>query len=83
MSEPTPIFAVVLAGGKGTRMKSNKAKVLHTLCGAPMVNYAIEAIRPLTPERLMVVVGHQAEEVEAILPKDAEACIAEGTAWHR
>ena len=72
MSQTLPIFAVVLAGGKGTRMKSNKAKVLHTLCGAPMVNYAIEAIRPLTPEKLMVVVGHQSEEVEAILPKDAE-----------
>ncbi|MGB3683811.1 MAG: bifunctional UDP-N-acetylglucosamine diphosphorylase/glucosamine-1-phosphate N-acetyltransferase GlmU [Rubrobacteraceae bacterium] len=72
MSQPTPIFAVVLAGGKGTRMKSNKAKVLHTLCGAPMVNYAIDAIRPLTPEKLMVVVGHQAEQVEAVLPKDAE-----------
>ena len=72
MSQTLPIFAVVLAGGKGTRMKSNMAKVLHTLCGAPMVNYAIDAIRPLTPERLMVVVGHQAEQVEAILPEDAE-----------
>lgn len=72
MSQTSPIFAVVLAGGKGTRMKSNRAKVLHTLCGAPMVNYAIEAIRPLTPEKIMVVVGHQAEEVEAVLPKDAE-----------
>src|SRR5918997_535898 len=59
-----PIFAVVLAAGKGTRMKSNRAKVLHTLCGVPMVNYVIEAIRPLAPERLLVVVGHQAELVE-------------------
>ena len=53
-------------------MKSNRAKVLHTLCGVPMVNYAIEAIRPLTPEGLLVVVGHQAGEVEAVLPPDAE-----------
>ena len=75
MSQTSPIFAVVLAAGKGTRMKSNKAKVLHTLCGAPMVNYAIEAIRPLTPENLMVVVGHQAEEVEAVLPEDAESVL--------
>ncbi len=65
------IFAVVLAAGKGTRMKSNRAKVLHTLCGVPMVNYVIEAIRPLTPERLLVVVGHQAGLVEEVLPKDA------------
>src|SRR5918997_1870400 len=66
-----PIFAVVLAAGKGTRMKSNMAKVLHTLCGVPMVNYVIEAIKPLSPERLLVVVGHQAELVEAVLPGDA------------
>ncbi|MDQ3317059.1 MAG: NTP transferase domain-containing protein, partial [Actinomycetota bacterium] len=67
------IFAVVLAAGKGTRMKSNRAKVLHTLCGVPMVNYAIQAIRSLVPERTLVVVGHQAEEVEAALPDDAES----------
>src|SRR3712207_5449762 len=65
-------FAVVLAAGKGTRMKSNRAKVLHTLCGVPMVNYAIAALRPLLPERLLVVVGHQAAEVEAVLPEDAQ-----------
>src|SRR5215208_958977 len=50
MSESSPIFAVILAAGKGTRMKSNRAKVLHTLCGVPMVNYVIEATRPLVPE---------------------------------
>src|SRR5215211_4038793 len=66
-----PIFAVVLAAGKGTRMKSNRAKVLHTLCGVPMINYVIEATRPLVPQRLLVVVGHQAELVEAVLPEDA------------
>jgi bifunctional UDP-N-acetylglucosamine pyrophosphorylase/glucosamine-1-phosphate N-acetyltransferase len=65
-------FAVVLAAGKGTRMKSNRAKVLHTLCGVPMVNYVIEALKPLAPERLLVVVGHQAELVEAVLPEEAE-----------
>src|ERR671910_1366153 len=73
MSESSPIFAVVLAAGKGTRMKSNRAKVLHTLCGVPMVNYVIGATRPLLPEGLFVVVGHQAELVEAVLPDDAEA----------
>ena len=72
MSESSPIFAVILAAGKGTRMKSNRAKVLHTLCGVPMVNYVIEATRPLVPEGLFVVVGHQAELVEAVLPEDAK-----------
>jgi bifunctional UDP-N-acetylglucosamine pyrophosphorylase / glucosamine-1-phosphate N-acetyltransferase len=70
-----PVFAVVLAAGKGTRMKSNRAKVLHTLCGVPMVNYVTEALRPLSPERLLVVVGHQAELVEAVLPEDAEPVV--------
>jgi len=70
-----PILAVVLAGGKGTRMKSNRAKVLHTLCGVPMVNHVMEAIRPLAPEKLLVVVGHQADVVRAVLPQDAEAVL--------
>src|SRR5215216_2362533 len=65
-------FAVVLAAGKGTRMKSNRAKVLHTLCGVPMVNYVIEALKPLAPERLLVVVGHQADVVRGVLPEEAE-----------
>src|SRR5215207_10295588 len=72
MSESSPIFAVILAAGKGTRMKSNRAKVLHTLCGVPMVNYVIAATRPLVPEGLCVVVGHQAALVEAVLPEDAK-----------
>jgi len=77
MSESSPIFAVVLAAGKGTRMRSNRAKVLHTLCGIPMVNYVIEATRPLLPEGTLVVVGHQADLVEDVLPDDATAVLQE------
>src|SRR5215212_9697314 len=77
MSESSPIFAVVLAAGKGTRMKSNRAKVLHTLCGIPMVNYVIGATRPLLPEETFVVVGHQADLVKAVLPGDATALLQE------
>src|SRR5215217_1467772 len=75
MSESSPVFAVFLTAGKGTRMKSNRAKVLHTLCGVPMVNYVTEALRPLSAERLLVVVGHQAELVEAVLPEAAEPVV--------
>src|SRR5215210_5237823 len=75
MSESSPIFAVVLAAGKGTRMKSNRAKVLHTLCGIPMVNYVIDATRPLLPDGIFVVVGHQADLVEDALPEDATAVL--------
>src|SRR5215218_3878452 len=77
MSESSPIFAVVLAAGKGSRMKSNRAKVLHTLCGIPMVNYVIGATRPLLPEETFVVVGHQADLVKAVLPGDATALLQE------
>src|SRR5215217_321492 len=68
----SPLFAAVLAAGKGTRMKSNRAKVLHTICGVPMVNYAIAALKPIEPQRTLVVVGHQAEEVEAVLSPEVE-----------
>src|ERR671933_1437664 len=68
----SPIFAAVLAAGKGTRMKSNRAKVLHTICGVPMVNYAIAALKPIEPQRTLVVVGHQADEVKAVLPPEVE-----------
>jgi bifunctional UDP-N-acetylglucosamine pyrophosphorylase / glucosamine-1-phosphate N-acetyltransferase len=67
--EAPPIFAAVLAAGKGTRMKSNRAKVLHTICGVPMVNYAIAALEQVGPQETLVVVGHQAEEVKAALPR--------------
>ena len=66
----SPIFAAVLAAGKGTRMKSNRAKVLHTICGVPMVNYAIAALEPIKTRRTLVVVGHQADEVRAVLPPE-------------
>jgi bifunctional UDP-N-acetylglucosamine pyrophosphorylase/glucosamine-1-phosphate N-acetyltransferase len=56
-------------------MKSNRAKVLHTLCGVPMVNYVIEALKPLAPERLLVVVGHQADVVRGVLPEEAETVL--------
>ena len=50
-------------------MKSNRAKVLHTICGVPMVNYAIAALEQVGPQETLVVVGHQAEEVKAALPR--------------
>src|ERR671939_903439 len=68
----SPIFAAVLAAGKGTRMRSDRAKVLHTICGVPMVNYAIAALKPIEPQRTLVVVGHQADEVKAVLPPTVE-----------
>ena len=57
--------AVVLAAGKGTRFRSERAKVLHAAAGRSMLRWALEALRPLDLDRIVVVVGHQAEAVAA------------------
>jgi UDP-N-acetylglucosamine diphosphorylase/glucosamine-1-phosphate N-acetyltransferase len=56
---------IVLAAGKGTRMESDLAKVLHPLCGKPLVHWVLDAVAPLEPQQTVVVVGHQSEKVEA------------------
>ena len=56
---------IVLAAGMGTRMKSRLNKVLHPVCGVPMGLHVIEAARALEPRKIVVVVGHQADEVQA------------------
>jgi UDP-N-acetylglucosamine diphosphorylase/glucosamine-1-phosphate N-acetyltransferase len=56
---------IILAAGKGTRMKSDLAKVLHPLCGKPLVAWVLEATLPLQPDRTLLIVGHQADKVEA------------------
>jgi len=59
------VAAIILAAGKGTRMRSKRAKVLHELGGEPMIARAIRAAAALEPEPIVIVVGHQAREVEA------------------
>lgn len=57
--------AVILAAGKGTRMKSDLAKVLQPLAGRPMLHWVIDAVRAAGWPRIIVVVGHQADRVRA------------------
>jgi bifunctional UDP-N-acetylglucosamine pyrophosphorylase/glucosamine-1-phosphate N-acetyltransferase len=57
---------VLLAAGKGTRMRSELAKVLHRAGGLPLVEHVVRACQPLRPAQLLVVVGHQAEQVSAV-----------------
>ena len=57
---------LILAAGKGTRLKSRKAKVLHSVGGATLVGHVLRAVQPLSKE-ILVVVGHQADEVKASL----------------
>jgi len=57
------LHAVILAAGKGKRMKSDLAKVLHPVRGLPMAAYVIQAVRDAGCERIVVVVGHQRRQV--------------------
>ena len=56
--------AVILAAGKGTRMKSDLPKVLHEINGRTMVEYVIDAAREAGAEEICLVVGHKAELVK-------------------
>src|SRR5262245_31779465 len=58
---------VVLAAGKGTRMKSALPKVLHRIAGVPMIEYVLDAARALDPASVTVVVGHGADAVRRSL----------------
>ena len=55
-----PLSAVVLAAGEGTRMRSQRPKPLHRLCGRPMVLHVLDALAELDVDRVVVVVGHGA-----------------------
>ncbi|NBC34158.1 MAG: bifunctional UDP-N-acetylglucosamine diphosphorylase/glucosamine-1-phosphate N-acetyltransferase GlmU [Alphaproteobacteria bacterium] len=59
----TPIAAIVLAAGKGTRMKSAMPKVLHSVAGRPMLGHVLAAVGALQPARVAVVVGPDMEDV--------------------
>jgi bifunctional UDP-N-acetylglucosamine pyrophosphorylase/glucosamine-1-phosphate N-acetyltransferase len=58
------LAVVILAAGKGTRMKSDLVKVLHPVAGSPMLSYPLDLARALKPSRLIVVVGFQAGLVQ-------------------
>lgn len=58
------LTCVILAAGEGKRMKSAYGKVSHALAGRPIISYVVEAARALEPERIAVVVGHDAERVK-------------------
>jgi bifunctional UDP-N-acetylglucosamine pyrophosphorylase / glucosamine-1-phosphate N-acetyltransferase len=59
--------AIVLAAGKGTRMKSSKNKVMHEVLGKPMIGHVVSRLGKLKVDNIVVVIGHQAEEIETYL----------------
>ncbi|CAM4249341.1 bifunctional UDP-N-acetylglucosamine diphosphorylase/glucosamine-1-phosphate N-acetyltransferase GlmU [Lederbergia lenta] len=73
----TKRFAVILAAGQGTRMKSKLYKVLHPVCGKPMVEHVVDNISKLNVEQTVTVVGHGAETVKIHLEGKSDFVLQE------
>ncbi|HEX6964109.1 MAG TPA: NTP transferase domain-containing protein [Lacipirellula sp.] len=76
---PAHALAIVLAAGKGTRMKSELPKVLVPVAGRPMLRYVIDALRAAGVERIVVVVGYRAELVRSELADEPAIEFADQT----
>src|SRR5690554_1507974 len=61
--EDAPVDVIILAAGKGTRMYSDKPKVLHELAGKPMLEHVLDAARQLHSRHIHVVTGFQSEQI--------------------
>lgn len=72
----TPVNVLILAAGLGTRMKSDRAKVLHKLGSRPLIGHVLRTASELDPAGIFVVVGHQAEQVEAAARASVDAATA-------
>ena len=70
------IAIILLAAGLGKRMKSEKAKVLHKICGKEMILYAMETAEKVAGNNIVVVVGHQAEEVKKVVSSKFDVSFA-------
>ena len=65
-------YAVILAAGKGTRMKSDLPKVLHKVAGISMLEHVFRSVNAINPEKTVTVIGHKAELVEQVLAGQTE-----------
>ena len=73
----TEIAVIILAAGKGTRMKSDRHKVLHPIAGRPMLMHLMDAVDALNPATKVVVVGSGKEQLEAALGSSVEFAVQE------
>jgi len=73
---PDNCAAIILAAGLGTRMRSNKAKVLHEISGRPMIQYVTAAAKKIVGKNVVVVVGHQADVVQDVVEQETRAYFA-------
>ncbi len=72
MKKHTPSAVIVLAAGAGTRMRSDTPKVLHSVGGRSMLSHAVHSVAGVTPEHLVVVLGHEREQVGPAVQKLAD-----------
>jgi bifunctional UDP-N-acetylglucosamine pyrophosphorylase/glucosamine-1-phosphate N-acetyltransferase len=70
--DSTGLRAIILAAGLGTRMKSRLPKVLHPICGRPMLAYVIDAARAATGNRPLIVYSPQTEQLRAVFADEAD-----------
>lgn len=70
------VAVIILAAGLGKRMQSDMAKVLHEVLGRPMIQYVVETARKIAGNDVLVVVGHQAQEVMDAVSADSEVSFA-------
>src|SRR5262245_42037450 len=78
MTLPISALAIIIiAAGKGTRMRSPLAKVLHPLAGRPLLTDVLDVAQALLPQRLVVVVGHQAEAVRQVCEPYGVTCVVQ------
>ena len=70
------VAVIILAAGMGTRMKSDKAKVLHLLCGRPMIDYVVTTARQIPQASIILVIGHQAQEVRQVVNQQHDVAYA-------
>ncbi|NWQ44538.1 bifunctional UDP-N-acetylglucosamine diphosphorylase/glucosamine-1-phosphate N-acetyltransferase GlmU [Bacillus sp. EB106-08-02-XG196] len=70
-------YAVILAAGQGTRMKSKLYKVLHPVCGKPMVQHVVDQVKMLNIQEMVTVIGHGAEKVKGQLGEESHYALQE------
>ncbi len=70
-------MAIILAAGKGTRMKSTTHKVLHPVCGKPMIGHILDQLEEVNVQRLVTVVGHEADKVKEYVGERSEFVVQE------
>jgi bifunctional UDP-N-acetylglucosamine pyrophosphorylase/glucosamine-1-phosphate N-acetyltransferase len=75
MTSTLPLAVLIIGAGKGTRMKSALAKVLHPLAGRPLITHVLDLADQLAPQRLLAVIGHQAEAVRAVCEPRGAICV--------